>query len=213
MKIILIVLFLCLQPKFSDALTFKRDGSVVSSSGVILKKSNAEKYQKALELFNNGKEVEEWPISNNNRKYRGYFGETMLRKGAPLFSIGKVSGSGDQLLESIAKNNGFASEDIFQIVLVANSSEEFQSKNNISKDTLNAIDNIYQMLESDPNLPSTQDLEVMLKDLSSVMSVQAQKSIRDSLRSIKDSVKSEVEQDTSVTEASEESGIGRGYTY
>lgn len=213
MKIILIVLFLCLQPKFSDALTFKRDGSVVSSSGVILKKSNAEKYQKALELFNNGKEVEEWPISNNNRKYRGYFGETMLRKGAPLFSIGKVSGSGDQLLESIAKNNGFASEDIFQIVLVANSSEEFQSKNNISKDTLNAIDNIYQMLESDPNLPSTQDLEVMLKDLSSVMSVQAQKSIRDSLRSIKDSVKSEVEQDSSVAEASEGGASSYDYGY
>jgi hypothetical protein len=213
MKIILIVLLLCLQPKFSDALTFKRDGSVVSSSGVILKKSNAEKYQKALELFNNGKEVEEWPISNNNRKYRGYFGETMLRKGAPLFSIGKVSGSGDQLLESIAKNNGFASEDIFQIVLVANSSEEFQSKNNISKDTLNAIDNIYQMLESDPNLPSTQDLEVMLKDLSSVMSVQAQKSIRDSLRSIKDSVKSEVEQDSSVAEASEGGASSYDYGY
>jgi hypothetical protein len=213
MKIILIGLLLCLQPKFSDALTFKRDGSVVSSSGVILKKSNAEKYQKALELFNNGKEVEEWPISNNNRKYRGYFGETMLRKGAPLFSIGKVSGSGDQLLESIAKNNGFASEDIFQIVLVANSSEEFQSKNNISKDTLNAIDNIYQMLESDPNLPSTQDLEVMLKDLSSVMSVQAQKSIRDSLRSIKDSVKSEVEQDSSVAEASEGGASSYDYGY
>ena len=130
-----------------------------------------------------------------------------------LFSIGKVSGSGDKLLESIAKNNGFASEDIFQIVLVANSSEEFQSKNNISKDTLNAIDNIYQMLESDPNLPSTQDLEVMLKDLSSVMSVQAQKSIRDSLRSIKDSVKSEVEQDSSVAEASEGGASSYDYGY
>ena len=213
MKIILIILFLFLQPKFSDALTFKRDGSVVSSSGILLKKSNAEKYQKALELFNIGQEVEDWPISNNNRKYRGYFGETMLRQGAPLFSIGKVSGSGDKLLESIAKNNGFASEDIFQIVLVANSSKEFQSKNNISKDTLNAIDNIYQMLESDPNMASTPDLEAMLEDLNSVMSKQAQKSIRDSLRTIKESVKSEVEQDTSVTEASEESGTGRGYTY
>ena len=91
MKMILIILLLFLQPKFSDALTFKRDGSVVSSSGVILKKSNAEKYQKALELFNIGQGVEDWPISNNNRKYRGYFGETMLRQGAPLFSIGKVS--------------------------------------------------------------------------------------------------------------------------
>ena len=213
MKIILIVLLLCLQPKFSDALTFKRDGSVVSSSGVILKKSNAEKYQKALELFNIGQDVEDWPISNNNRKYRGYFGETMLRQGAPLFSIGKVSGSSDKLLESIAKNNGFASEDIFQIVLVANSSKEFQSKNNISKDTLNAIDNIYQILESDPNLSSTRDLEVILKDLNSVMSKQAQKSIRDSLRSIKDSVKSEVEQDSSVSEASEGGAGSYDYGY
>ena len=213
MKMILIILLLFLQPKFSDALTFKRDGSVVSSSGVILKKSNAEKYQKALELFNIGQDVEDWPISNNNRKYRGYFGESMLRKGAPLFSIGKVSGSGDKLLESIAKNNGFASEDIFQIVLVANSSKEFQSKNNISKDTLNAIGNIYQMLESNPNLSSTRDLEVMLKDLNSVMSKQAQKSIRDSLRSIKDSVKSEVEQDSSVSEASEGGAGSYDYGY
>ena len=137
----------------------------------------------------------------------------MLRQGAPLFSIGKVSGSSDKLLESIAKNNGFASEDIFQIVLVANSSKEFQSKNNISKDTLNAIDNIYQILESDPNLSSTRDLEVILKDLNSVMSKQAQKSIRDSLRSIKDSVKSEVEQDSSVSEASEGGAGSYDYGY
>ena len=96
---------------------------------------------------------------------------------------------------------------------MANSSKEFQAKNNISQDTLNAIDNIYQMVESDPNLASTPDLEVMLKDLNSVMSKQAQKSIRDSLRSIKDSVKSEVEQDSSVAEASEGGAGSYDYGY
>ena len=131
--------------------TYHSDGSITDNNGKVIRKSYADRYQEALEKFNNGEEIEDWPTVKKNKKgktfgKKGFFGEKILEEGAPLLAIDKVSGSKDEILNNIAKQNGYVNEDILKLSLVANSSEEFQIENNISDETFEALNNSYQKL-------------------------------------------------------------------
>jgi len=131
--------------------TYHSDGSITDKDGKILTKSYADRYQEALDAFNNGKEIIDWPTVKTNKKgkmigKKGFFGENILEEGAPLLAIDKVSGSKDEILNNIAKQNGYLNEDILKLSLVANSSELFQSENNISIETYESLKNSYKKL-------------------------------------------------------------------
>ena len=121
------------------------------NNGKVIRKSYADRYQDALDKFNNGEEIEDWPTVKKNKKgktfgKKGFFGEKILEEGAPLLSIDKVSGSKDEILNNIAKQNGYVNEDILKLSLVVNSSKEFKIENNISNETFEALNNSYQKL-------------------------------------------------------------------
>ena len=131
--------------------TYHPDGSITDNNGKIIRKSYADRYQEALDKFNNGEEIEDWPTVKKNKKgktfgKKGFFGENILEEGAPLLAIDKVSGSKDEILNNIAKQNGYVNEDILKLSLVANSSKEFKIENNISNETFEALNNSYQKL-------------------------------------------------------------------
>ena len=131
--------------------TYHSDGSITDNNGKVIRKSYADRYQEALDKFNNGEEIEDWPTVKKNKKgktfgKKGFFGENILEEGAPLLAIDKVSGSKDEILNNIAKQNGYVNEDILKLSLVANSSEEFKIENNISNETFEALNNSYQKL-------------------------------------------------------------------
>tara|TARA_B100001250_G_scaffold304223_1_gene266052 strand:+ start:107 stop:886 length:780 start_codon:yes stop_codon:yes gene_type:complete len=127
------------------------DGSITNKEGEVLRKSYADRYQEALDAFNNGEEITDWPTVKKTKKgktfgKKGFFGEKILEEGAPLLAIDKVTGSKDEILNNIAKQNGYINEDILKISLVANSSELFQSENNISVETFESLHNSYKKL-------------------------------------------------------------------
>ena len=131
--------------------TYHSDGSITDNNGKVIRKSYADRYQEALDNFNNGEEIEDWPTVKKNKKGKtfgkmGFFGENILEEGAPLLAIDKVSGSKDEILNNIAKQNGYVNEDILKLSLVANSSKEFKIENNISNETFEALNNSYQEL-------------------------------------------------------------------
>ena len=131
--------------------TYHSDGSITDNNGKVIRKSYADRYQDALDKFNNGEEIEDWPTVKKNKKgktfgKKGFFGENILEEGAPLLAIDKVSGSKDEILNNIAKQNGYVNEDILKLSLVANSSEEFKIENNISNEAFEALNNSYQKL-------------------------------------------------------------------
>ena len=131
--------------------TYHSDGSITDNNGKVIRKSYADRYQEALNKFNNGEEIEDWPTVKKNKKgktfgKKGFFGENILEEGAPLLAIDKVSGSKDEILNNIAKQNGYVNEDILKLSLVANSSKEFKIENNISNETFEALNNSYQKL-------------------------------------------------------------------
>ena len=131
--------------------TYHSDGSITDNNGKVIRKSYADRYQDALDKFNNGEEIEDWPTVKKNKKgktfgKKGFFGENILEEGAPLLAIDKVSGSKDEILNNIAKQNGYVNEDILKLSLVVNSSKEFKIENNISNETFEALNNSYQEL-------------------------------------------------------------------
>ena len=131
--------------------TYHSDGTITDNNGKVIRKSYADRYQEALDRFNNGEEIEDWPTVKKNKKgktfgKKGFFGEKILEEGAPLLAIDKVSGSKDEILNNIAKQNGYVNEDILKLSLVANSSDEFKIENNISDETFEALNNSYQKL-------------------------------------------------------------------
>ena len=131
--------------------TYHSDGSITDNNGKVIRKSYADRYQDALDKFNNGEEIEDWPTVKKNKQgktfgKKGFFGEKILEEGAPLLAIDKVSGSKDEILNNIAKQNGYVNEDILKLSLVVNSSKEFKIENNISNETFEALNNSYQKL-------------------------------------------------------------------
>ena len=81
-----LVICLLTIPIEVSALTFKSDGSVVQKSGAVVRADDASRYQAALEAFNRGEPVEDWPTSGGagSAGKSGYFGEKILEAGAPL---------------------------------------------------------------------------------------------------------------------------------
>ena len=153
--------------------TYHSDGSITDNNGKVIRKSYADRYQEALDKFNNGEEIEDWPTVKKNKKgkifgKKGFFGEKILEEGAPLLAIDKVSGSKDEILNNIAKQNGYVNEDILKLSLVANSSKEFKIENNISNETFEALNNSYQKLVAagilGENLSDFDDLSTLISN-------------------------------------------------
>ena len=151
MKIIfLIILNICLFFNLTSfALTFKSNGEVVSSSGEVLEKSYAVQYQEALQSFEKGEIVEDWPVveldkSGNPKKVQGYFGEKILVEGMPLFTTKKVDPSGD-IMKNLSKLNGFIDDSMLGLTMIANSNENFREGKDID---FNSLENTYESLVS-----------------------------------------------------------------
>lgn len=129
LKLLFTTLLFLLSTTFNtNALTFKSDGSVISSSGIILKESSFKKYHKALEQYLNGETVYDWPTVTLNKngkpmKKKGFMGEKILKEGAPLFELPKVFGQ--NIINSIAIYNGLTPDD-FTKVLVSQSNDDWQ---------------------------------------------------------------------------------------
>lgn len=122
------------------ALTFKSNGEVISSSGEIIEKSFADRYQEALYNYISGEEIEDWPTVELNdngdpKKVPGYFGEKILEVGVPLFTTKKVQTSGD-LMKNLSKLNGFIDDSMLSLTLIANSNESFREGKDINFEQL-----------------------------------------------------------------------------
>lgn len=148
---------LILLPSICFSLTFKKDGSIISSSGEIQRESIAVRYQRALEQYNNGVEVTDWPTvkKTKNGKFvgvKGYFGEKILEEGAPLLSLENIAGiPKEQIFETIAIQNGFQSSTFLNISLIVNSNEEFRIENSIPNEQyLELKENFSEFLAIDP---------------------------------------------------------------
>ena len=148
------------------ALTFKSDGSIVQNSGAVVRADDASRYQAALEAFNRGEPVEDWPTSGGaiSAGKSGYFGEKILEAGAPLYSIRNVRGSGDEIIEAIAKQNGFASSDGLKLSIIANSNDDFQKENNLDLGTVEEVQKTFKtlsaagVLKAAPEIPLDGDI-------------------------------------------------------
>ena len=157
--------------------TYHTDGSITDKDGKVIRKSYADRYQEALDAFNNGKEIIDWPTVKKSKKgktfgKKGFFGEKILEEGAPLLAIDKVTGSKDEILNNIAKQNGYLNEDILKLSLVVNSSELFQSENNISMETFDSLQNSYKKLIEagviGENLSEFDDLSSFMSSMGSI---------------------------------------------
>ena len=154
------VIFLLPFPIEASALTFKSDGSIVQKSGAVVRADDATRYQAALEAFNRGETVESWPISKgaDSTPQKGYFGEQILEAGAPLYSIRNVRGSGDEIIDAIAKQNGFASSDGLKLSIIANSNDNFQKENNLDLGTVEEIQKTFKTLSAAGVLKATLEI-------------------------------------------------------
>ena len=175
--IILLILFFSFNANSLNVGTYHTDGSITDKDGKVIRKSYADRYQEALDAFNNGKEITDWPTVKKTKKgktfgKKGFFGEKILEEGAPLLAIDKVTGSKDEILNNIAKQNGYLNEDILKLSLVANSSELFQSENNISIETFESLQNSYtKLIEAGvigENLSKFDDLSSFMSSLSGI---------------------------------------------
>lgn len=128
----LLFFFIFLFSLNSNSLTFKRDGSVVTNSGEVLKKPMFERYQEALRNFENNEPIEDWPIVEGRKKTSGFMGEGILEEGAPLFAIPNGINISDPLTE-IAEQNGITPE-LFTDIMIAHSKEEWSEEKGISED-------------------------------------------------------------------------------
>ena len=156
MKIFFLIILL--SPSLCFPLTFKKDGSIISSSGEVQRESNAKRYQTALDQFNRGEEITDWPVVTKTKSGKlmrksGYFGEKILEEGAPLLSLENIAGvPKPKIFEAIAKQNGFQSAAMLNISLIVNSNEEFRIENSISEDQyLELKENFSEFLAIDPN--------------------------------------------------------------
>lgn len=153
-----IALIFIILPCLSWGLTFKKDGSIISSSGEIKRESNAVRYQRALEQYNKGEEVKDWPVvkeTDSGKTYgqQGYFGEKILDVGAPLLSIQNLRGvPKNKIIDELAIQNGFDDTKLLNISIILNSNEDFRDDNSISdEDFLDIKENFSELLAIDPS--------------------------------------------------------------
>src|SRR6056300_631632 len=132
----------------SNSLTFKKDGSVVTKSGEVLKKPMFERYQDALKNFENNEPIEDWPIVEGRKKAPGFMGESILEEGAPLFAIPNGINISDPLAE-IAEQNGITPE-LFTDIMIAHSKEEWSEEKGINEELKNTYrQKIDEVVEDD----------------------------------------------------------------
>ena len=48
--------------------TYHSDGSITDNNGKVIRKSYADRYQEALDKFNNGEKIEDWPTVKKIKK-------------------------------------------------------------------------------------------------------------------------------------------------
>ena len=147
-SIILITIFLSTTSLYS--LTFKKDGTVISSDGEILTKSMKERYTEALTNFRAGLEVEDFPIAKSEEDGglfgifsgssapKGFFGSDIVEEGAPLFPLPRDIDLNDPIA-SIAKNLGM-NNDQFVAALVSSASDDWLEENNIAPEAVPTFD-------------------------------------------------------------------------
>ena len=147
-SIIFITIFLSTSSLHS--LTFKKDGTVISSDGEVLTKSMKERYTEALANFRAGLEVEDFPIAKSQEgggllgifsgssAPKGFFGSDIVDKGAPLFPLPRDIDLNDPIA-SIAKNLGM-NNDQFVAALVSSASDDWLEENNIAPEAVPTFD-------------------------------------------------------------------------
>jgi len=124
---ILVIIFLLFFSFYSQALTWKSDGSVISSKGEIIKDSYAVIYRQKYKSFRENIEINDWPLAGSYHQ-NGYFGKKIFIDGFPLPKNPK----GKFNLEGISKFNGISkNEFLFMVIAFAN--DEWLQKNLIDK--------------------------------------------------------------------------------
>lgn len=125
----LILFFLILFNSFSFGLTYKSDGSIVSSNGEILKKSYADLFIENYLSFRENHQISDWPLAGLDHP-KGYFGKKIFIDGFPLPKNPK----GIFNLEDISKFNGLSKNE-FIIMVIAFANDSWLLKNKIDKST------------------------------------------------------------------------------
>lgn len=125
---------------YSYSLTFKSNGEIISSKGEILTKSYSERYQEALTQYINGEKILDWPTVELNNfgnpiKRKGYMGEKILEKGAPLFALPNLRNFAGDPVEAISLHNGLVQENFIQ-VLLATSSEKWSKEKGFDEEII-----------------------------------------------------------------------------
>ena len=127
----------------------QKDGSVLDNTGEKIRSSYAERYQRALKAFNNGKKVKGWPtvkiINGKPLGRKGYVGEQMLKEGAPLFIRIGVDSDQEVFLKGLAKLNGFSGTEMEWIV---NANDKFIEEKKIDKVQITKLQESYGTLVS-----------------------------------------------------------------
>ena len=142
---LLVIINLIFFSFYSYALTWKSDGSVVSSSGEILKKSNADIFTQNYASFRENLEINDWPLAGNIHQ-TGYFGEKIFIDGFPLPKTPK----GNFNIIGLSKYNGLTKNE-FIVMVIAFANEEWLLKNKIDKS---------KALELRKNIQSKIDIEI-----------------------------------------------------
>ena len=149
MKILFFIIIVCSFSVFAQ--TWHDDGSIISNDGTVIRESYAVRYQEALDAYNRGEEIEDWPVVRQTKKgkafgKKGYFGESILEVGAPLLAIDKVTGNKNRFMNNLAKQNGFIDDQTFNLTIIVNSNEDFKNKNNISQEDISELKESYDAL-------------------------------------------------------------------
>lgn len=143
---------LLIFPSFLIGQVMQKDGSVLDNTGEKIRSSYAERYQRALKAFNNGKKVKGWPtvkiINGKPLGRKGYVGEQMLKEGAPLFIRIGVDSDQEVFLKGLAKQNGFSGTDMLNLTIIVNANDKFIEEKKIDKVQITKLQESYGTLVS-----------------------------------------------------------------
>ena len=188
-SVLLIVLLLPYQT--ASGLTFKSDGSVVQSSGEVVKASFADRFANAFSSEELKKSIgKRWPVAGSSQNTDGFLGDDLFMPGTPLLSVANIK-KGADYVEVLMKQNGFADKDSLQRYIVANANPEFLDDLGLSGEQainfVGAFD--ASALEALPEEYSDR-IGSLVSELSSMVADKIQSAVEDEVQS---QVESEVE--------------------
>ena len=128
MKYLALVFFILLN-SISYSLNYKSDGSILSSSGKVIKKSNADIFIEKYSNFRENLEINDWPLAGN-KHHKGYFGEKIFIERFPL----PKTPNGNFNIIDLSKYNGLTKNE-FIVMVIAFANDEWLLKNKIEKAT------------------------------------------------------------------------------